>query len=276
MKVRKPLVTIFAVVVLSSCTSTKPQHGAQTTTKIETSPSASETEDANAQFCSLASKCSALYGEGTITLRDGNSSQSGKFELRSKRPTAGGDSLSMVISGPFGITAAKFLGSDKEFHFYNMIENDHYHGKPDAATLEKFTRMKGLSLGLLNDLVYGVSPIQLRAEQLTEAHTEPLGNGKYRFAMMNALGYLEAITYRMTANKLKILAYDRWNRQVPILALSDTKSDLSVKFSGSIEDEPFLVPNLIIATSGTQTLEIEYSQVKENPSNLTVKIKIPQ
>lgn len=267
---------MFAVFVLSSCTATKPQNGAQATTKIETTAETTETADANAQFCLLAGKCSALYGEGTITLRDGNSSQSGKFELRSKRTIAGGDSLSMVVSGPFGITAAKFLGSDKEFHFYNIIQNDHYHGKPDAATLEKFTGMKGLSLGLLNDLVYGVSPIQLHAEQLADAHTESLGNGKYRFAMMNALGYLEAITYRMNGNALKILAYDRWNRQIPISALSSSKSDLSVKFTGSIEDQPYSLPNLIVATSGTQTLEIEYSQVKENPTNLTVKIKIPQ
>ncbi len=267
---------MFTVLVLSSCTATKQQSITQTTTKIETPASTTETADANAQFCSLAGKCSSLYGEGTITLRDGSSSQSGKFELRSKRAIAGGDSLSMAISGPFGISVAKFLGSDKEFHFYNIIENDHYHGKPDAATLEKFTGMKGLSLGLLNDLVYGVSPIQLRAEQLGDAHTDSLGNGKYRFAMMNALGYLETITYRMNGNTLKILAYDRWNRQIPISALSTSKPNLSVKFTGSIEDRPYSLPNLIVATSGTQTLEIEYSLAKENPANLTVKIKIPQ
>ena len=268
---------IFAALLfLVGCTSAP----IQKSEPKETPKPSNELRVINGQLIGMAGLCQSLYGEGTITLRDGNSSQSGQFELRSKRCTNPGDvdSLSMIVSGPFGITAAKFLGSDKEFHFVNVIENERYNGKPDAKTLEKLTGMKGLSLGLLNDLIYGISPIRLSDSQVEEAKQQVLHNGRERIIFQNPVNNTtEAVTLKSVVNNVKIYSYERWNRVLDTASLSSYKPDLIVTFSGNtVSDEPFPLPMLITATSGTQTLEIEYSKVTGNPSSLTVKIKMPK
>jgi hypothetical protein len=264
----------LALLFLIGCTSAPIQ---KTIPASETSKPENELRIINGQLLSVSGICQSLYGEGTITLREGNSSQSGQFELRSKRCAAPGDidSLSMIVSGPFGITAAKFLGSEREFHFVNVLQGEQYHGKPDAKTLEQLTGMKGLSLSLLNDLIYGVSPLRLNDEQIKDAQQQFLIGGKQRLFFKNVLqGYSEAITIRGGGNSLRLYAYERWNRLVDTSDAALYRPDLLVTFGGSIVEDPFLLPRNIIATSGSQTLEIEYSSARENPLT-EVKIKMP-
>jgi hypothetical protein len=240
-------------------------------------PQANELRIINNQLVALSGLCQSLYGEGMITLRNGGSSQSGQFELRSKRCAAPGDvdSLSMIVSGPFGITAAKFLGSSNEFHFVNVLQGEQYHGKPDAKTLEQLTGMKGLSLTLLNDLIYGISPMRLTEAELEAAQGQLLKGGKQRLFYKNtAKGYSEAITLRNDGKTLKLYTYERWNRLVDTSEAALYSADLLVTFTGSFAEEPYLLPRMITATSGVQTLEIEYSEAKENPST-AVRIKMP-
>jgi hypothetical protein len=182
----------------------------------------------------------------------------------------------MIVSGPFGITAAKFLGTDKEFHFINVLENERYNGKPDSKTLEMLTGMRGLSLGLLNDLIYGVSPIRLNDRQVQDAKQQIMEKGMQRIVVNNPQGFTEAITLRPNIKSLRLYTYRRWNRQLDTSQLELYRPDLLVTFSGTIAEDPFLLPMTITASSGLQTLEIEYSLAKENPNELTVKIKMPQ
>jgi hypothetical protein len=271
-------IVLFCLVIgIYGCTASTTTQ--KTTTQKPTSdelPKANELRVINNQLVSLSGICQSLYGEGTITLRNGNSSQSGQFEMRSKRCAAPGDvdSLSMIVSGPFGITAAKFLGSDNEFHFVNVLQGEQYHGKPDAKTLEQLTGMKGISLSLLNDLIYGISPMRLSDAEVERAQQQVI-KGKNRLFFQNiAKGYSEAITLRNDGNSLKLYTYERWNRLVDTAGASLYRPDLLVTFTGSFREEPFLLPRMITATSGSQTLEIEYSDAKENPGS-PVKIKMP-
>jgi len=266
---------LLAVLFLASCTTTSV---VKKTEPIVTEPPKTENElrVINNKLVAISGLCQSLYGEGTITLREGSSSQSGQFEMRSKRCAAPGDvdSLSMIVSGPFGITAAKFLGSSNEFHFVNVLQGEQYHGKPDPKTLEQLTGMKGLSLGLLNDLIYGISPMRLSDAELTAAQGQLLRNGKQRLFFENtAKGYSEAITLKNDGNSLKLYTYERWNRLVDTAEAAVYRADLVVTFTGSFKEEPYLLPRMITATSGNQTLEIEYSEAKENPGT-AVKIKM--
>lgn len=264
---------------LSACTSTSTitKQGRDTSAVLTKPTTADEVRRVNDELCRLAGICQTLYAEGTITLRDGESSQSGQFTLRSKRENAGGDSLSMIISGPFGITAAKFLGSSNEFSFYNALEGEHYHGRPDAKTLEKLTGMKGISLGLLNDLIYGVSPVRLSESDLSTARTEAVDAQHTRLIFCRpGTNCTEAIVYTGAGKSVRVLSYQRWNRILDPAAPIDLHPDLLVRFSGTIDDSQYSLPSLITATSGLQSLEIEYSQIKENTRDMNVKIKIPQ
>ncbi|HYM20035.1 MAG TPA: hypothetical protein VEW28_03415 [Candidatus Kapabacteria bacterium] len=263
--------------IVGGCTSTPMV--SRTTNSIPSKPVV--TSDETKQVCdalsALSGLCNSLYAEGTITFHDANASQSGQFTLRSKRPTAGGDSLSMIINGPFGITAAKFLGSTSEYNFYNAIEGEHYHGKPDEKELEKLTGMKGLSLGVLNDVVYGIPPIRLSGNDYENITRHVLGADRSKLIICRPENECtEAVTYKLTGGSVHILSYERWNRVIDSASFAATAPDLNIQFSGMIDDAKFLLPNFITAVSGSQTLEIEYSQAKENTQRLTVKIKMPQ
>jgi hypothetical protein len=234
-----------------------------------------------------ATACS-LSAEGSITLADGSGSQSGHFELKSKRLASPSqpqriDSLSMIITGPFGITGAKFLGAPEEYQFYNAIEGEKYHGKPDPKTLQSITGMKGLTLEALSDMVYGLAP----NAQLDPGDTAMLRSvSEFRhilYIQRAASQITEAITLNgklpATADdkaKLTIMQYERWNYLIPFESTTLPKADITITYEGLFEKKDFGLPSYIKASSGSTTLEIEYTNANQNPRDLTVKIKMPK
>jgi hypothetical protein len=137
--------------------------------------------------------------------------------------------------------------------------------------------MKGLSLSLLNDLVFGVSPLRLNDGELSGAKTQSIDRDRSRLIVCRpGENCTEAVIYKTVSNGIRLVTYQRWNRVLDLAALDGIPPDLEVHYSGTIDDSHFTLPNLIKATSGLQTLEIEYSQAKENASGLNVKIKMPQ
>jgi hypothetical protein len=233
------------------------------------------------------SACS-LSGEGTITLKDGSNSDGGHFELKSKRLQGANmpervDSLSMIVSGPFGITGVKFLGAPEEYQFYNAIEGEKYNGKPDAKTLQSLTGMKGLSLPTLSDVIYGLIPndIQMPGDSISLKsvsefrHVVYKRRAVYKITEMITLNGKLPVSPQEKAN-LTIMQYDRWNRIVPFDSTSVIKPDISVSYQGLVEKQSFPLPSFISARSGVTELDLEYSSASVNPKDLTVKIKMPK
>lgn len=137
--------------------------------------------------------------------------------------------------------------------------------------------MKGISLSLLNDLIYGVSPIRLDTADLSEVSTEPIDAQRSRLVVRrNNEQRTEAIIYSEVGNSVRILSYERWNSILDARSLANMPPDLTVKYSGNINNTIFMLPNFITATSGSQSLELEYSQANENKLNMDVNIKIPK
>ncbi len=237
--------------------------------------------DASAIACSLSA-------EGSITLGADGGSQSGHFELKSKRLESAKeprrvDSLSMIVSGPFGITGAKFLGAPEEYQFYNAIEGEKYRGKPDPKTLQEITGMKGLTLESLSDVIYGLAP----NGQLALGDTAVLRSiSEFRHILYihrAASQSTEAITLngRLPANltdkaKLSIMQYERWNHVISFESTTLPKPDITITYEGLFDKKGFPLPNFIKASSGSTTLEIEYTGANQNPKDLTVKIKMPK
>jgi hypothetical protein len=233
-----------------------------------------------------SSAACSLLGEGSITLSDGSSSESGHFELKSKRllnphEPQRIDSLSMVVTGPFGITGAKFLGAPQEYQFYDAIDGEKYRGRPDPKTLQNLTGMKGLSIQALSDVVYGLPP---NGTELAPGDSAIVrSESDYRqvlYIYRAATHTTEAITLAgklpLTPTekvKLTIIQYDRWNTY--LLDRSTVKPDITITYDGLFEKKDFTLPNFIKATSGSTTLEIEYTGATQNPTDLTVKIKMP-
>ncbi len=286
---KKLLLPAFFLLGLASCTS----HSATEEKKIVARPAANldqQTLDAVLQCLSdeSAMACS-MTAEGSITLGADGGSQSGHFELKSKRlqglrQPSRVDSLSMIVTGPFGITGAKFLGAPEEYQFYNAIEGEKYRGKPDPKTLQSITGMKGLTLESLSDVIYGMAP---NAARLAPGDTAVLKSySEYRhilYIQRASSNSTEAITINgklpSTDNPkttLAIIQYEIWNHLVPFDSSSLPKADITVTFVGLFDKQDFALPNYIKASSGSTTLEIEYTNATENPRELTVKIKMPQ
>lgn len=227
-----------------------------------------------------AEKAESLLGSGVITLTENGSSQSGAFDLKSKRHKNGTriDSLSMVISGPFGITAAKFLGCPGEYCFYNVLEGDKYRGTPDPKALEKLTGMKGLTIGALSNVMYGLAPYDFTFADGDSVKLYSLSETEHQlYIIRSGLGFTEVITTKgKLGGAMKITLYQRWNRIVNYQITNKLTPDISINYSGSISSKQFALPNYITATNANKKLEIEYQNATENPTPLTVKIKMPE
>lgn len=227
-----------------------------------------------------AEKAQSLMANGVITLTESGSSQSGSFELKSKRIVAAKrmDSLSMVISGPFGITVAKFLGSPSEYNFYNVLEGEKYKGKPDPKALETLTGMKGLTIEALSNVIYGVAPSEFTFTDGDSVKLFTLSETEHQLYITRAsLGFSEVITAKGKLGvALKVTLYQRWNQIMNYQITNKLTPDISINYSGSISSKQFALPNYITATNANKKLEIEYQNATENPTPLTVKIKMPE
>ena len=228
-----------------------------------------------------AVKARSLSADGAITLREGSSSQSGSFELKSKRTDLSGlrvDSLSMIVSGPFGITAAKFMGSPKEYAFLNVIEGEKYRGKPDPKTIEEMTGMKGMTIEALSNVIYGLAP---SLEPLTASDSVLFRTLKkdehVLYVRRSNIAMTEMLRLRgEMGGAMSLLEYQRWNTALPLTSTSMPKADLAIFYEGVIANDKYRLPNYIRAKSAGRELEVEYRNVKQNPDPLTVKIKIPE
>ena len=230
-----------------------------------------------------AIRAKSLSADGAITLKQGSSSQSGSFELKSKRIDQAGtrvDSLSMIVSGPFGITAAKFMGSPKEYAFVNVLEGERYRGKPDPKTIEEMTGMKGLTIEALSNVIYGLAPNLERLAPADSALLRSVGKDEhYLYVRRMQPAITEMMRLRGTiggSSPLSITEYQRWNKAVPLTSTSMPAADLAIYYEGVIASEKYRLPNYIRAKSSGKELEVEYRNVKQNPDPLTVRIKIPE
>lgn len=219
----------------------------------------------------------SLQAEGTITLKEGGSSQSGSFDLKSKRLVDGKsiDSLSMVISGPFGITAAKFLGCPGEYCFYNALEGESYRGKPDPKALEQLTGMKGLTIEALNNVLFGLAPNAIILQDGEKPLLQTLSSDEY-LMYIRRNGYTETFSLRTKSTPIVLTRYQRWNKPIELADIHSVTPDLIINYEGKYSSEHFRLPNFIKIQSRQKALEIEYTNATQNPKQLIVKIKMPE
>jgi hypothetical protein len=282
----KKLLLLFSL-ALGSCTTRVATEEKKNDTPIATYTDDKQALDAVLQCLSDASgRSCSLIAEGSITLKDGGSSQSGHFALKSKRLASSNepmrvDSLSMIVTGPFGITGVKFLGAPEEYQFYNAIQGEKYRGKPDPKTLQDLTGMKGLTLESLSDVIYGLAPSVSQTAPGDSVYLKSVSAYRHILYIRRNSGITEAITLNglLPKNenekaKLTITEYERWNHA--IAGDNPGKPDVAITYHGIYENKDFALPNYITAKSGSTELEIEYTSAEQNPKELTVKIKMPK
>ncbi len=224
----------------------------------------------------------SMSAKGDITLENNDGSNSASFAMKSKRLDANGnriDSLSIEVIGPFGIKVSRFLASPKQYEFYDVLHDQTMSGATDAKSLEDLTQLKGVSLEMMSDLIYGLAGGDLQTDDSVRLYSS--SESHYIVIAQNfSSNTTEMIDLDGTlptdssSGNLALVHYRRWNG---ILDPMENKVSpaVSVRFSEPIMANGVSIPQHIDATAGENKLTLAYDHIDINPPALTVKIKMP-
>ncbi len=235
----------------------------------------------------------ALYAEGSMTVANDVTSQNANFTLSSKRLDAESslhnsnraDSLSIIITGPFGIAVARFLASPTQYFFYNSLNGDAFHGATDAHSLESLTQMKGVSLSLLNDALYGLAPGADDVNPQDSIMLLSTNENDHILIIQHTLQSLTEAIYLHGAIPdasevipiagLNVSEFQRWQGIVGADEIQSRAALMTIHYQDPTIHDGILLPRTIEARTGKNELSIEYSTIRANRDDMTVKIKVP-
>ena len=253
---------------------------------------AANTEERDAFLSYLttsALRAKAIRVKGDIALDQGSSSNSASFSLKNKRlaehSTMTGDhavveridSLSMEVMGPLGIKVARFLASPVRYQFYDILQGETLSGATDARSLEGLTHLSGVSLGMMSDLVYGLVPDGSRIGPQDSVQVLSAGARHTMVLYRAGRNTTEVIDLDgdLSAGLPTRMRYRRWQGIIQDAARTRVRSAVYIDFTKYQMIAGVAVPQHIEAAAGENKLTLDYQEIDVNPSELTVKIKMP-
>jgi len=270
------LILLIAAFVAAGCSSSTKTTRETRTAAVDTS---AETVSKIRAWLSLRSAAlKSLDASGNISLNANGESNSGTFTLKNKRIDNTGnriDSLSIEVFGPFGIKVARFLASPEQYLFYDVLHGETVSGATDAKSLEKLTRLNGISLPAMSDMVYGLAGIE------PSDSLRLFSDARYHSLIVQQRARNVTFVLTLTENdaaapidRFTLVSYRRWNGLIDPPRASQQPL-VTVRFSDMLTYNGFSVPHVIEASAGSNTLKLEYTDIQVNPEALTVKIKMP-
>ena len=274
------LIIVFAGTLLAGCASVP-----------KTTPSPAHRIDRNAAviasihslLAAQSQMAQSMDASGDMTLDNNGETNSASFAMKSKRLDARGnriDSLSIEVMGPFGIKVAKFLASPDRYEFYDILHDQTMSGATDAKSLEDLTQLKGVSLGMMSDLIYGLATGDVQPNDSEQFYSN--GESHHALIVQNAnknttsmLDFEGTVPNDSTTGNLTLVRYRRWNGVLDPME-NKLPPAVAVHFSEPIAVNGVSIPQHIEATAGQNKLTLSYDHIDVNPTALTVKIKMPQ
>lgn len=196
------------------------------------------------------------------------------------------DSLSVEVSGPFGITVARFLASPEEYIFYDALHGDVSRGKTDARSLENLTQLRGITLSTMSDVIYGLAPGADGIDPQDSLELFSLTQDQHVLLIRHHLtsgteavyldGVLPELQQEINLTTLRVSRYERWNTWLNAFDQSRSKPNVTVRYSSPKVMDWLQLPMVIEAVAGNNSLMLEYTDVTLNPDQLTVRIKMPK
>lgn len=220
-----------------------------------------------------------LTATGDISVEENGESNSASFSMKSKRLDGSGnriDSLSIEITGPFGIKVARFLASPVKYEFYDILHDQTLAGATDQESLEDLTHLSGISLQDMSDLIYGWARIDSTYGDSIEFYSD---NASHSALVVREPGVATAsydfsgtLPVNSSRGNLSLVRYRRWEGTPEHLNASPA---LTVQFMEPAIINGMSLPLHIEATAGNNKLTLEYKHIELNPASLVVKIKMP-
>lgn len=234
----------------------------------------------------------SLQAEGSMTVSNAETQQSGDFTLKTKRlketapkVTSRVDSVSLEVRGPFGITAVRFLASPEYYALYNILMGETMEGPTSPQALEGLTRLKGISLPALNDVIFGLPPDPddidpqdsvLLFSRTPSQHILMIYRFKDNFTEALTLeGVIPDESMTIGTNQFHLTRYERWSGMRMTYTATNPKTQATINYSNIVLKNNIPFADVIEVRTGENKLLLEYEEVQYNPQNLKVYINIP-
>lgn len=234
----------------------------------------------------------SMEAEGSMTVSNAETQQSGNFTLKTKRlketapnVTTRVDSVSLEVRGPFGITAVRFLASPEYYALYNILQGETLEGPTSPQALQDLTRLRGISLPALNDVVFGLSPAPdeidpqdsiLLFSRTPSQHILLVYRFKDNYTEALTIdGVIPAEDMTLSANQFHLLRYERWSGMRMTYTATNPKTEATINYSKIVLKNNIPFADMIEVMTGPNKLLLEYEEVQYDPQNLKVFINIP-
>lgn len=245
------ILSIMTIAYLTGCTATKP---------LEEEQSISA-ERIVKRLEANRRKIKSFVGTGTIFIITKELNTRSSFQVEIKKP----DSLKVSFFGPFGIDLAYSLISQKDFQFYDVINNKYYKGK--------------IRPGIIKDLM----KINIPYDELIDAVTGSV-NLTSKLRLEPQVTQKEDRTYELVypdsaSNILNTITIDIETMRITRFVISDLKGKISYQADYEAfrkADDVYLPFNISVNDKvNDQKLKIEYRNVELNKLTDKLKLDIP-
>lgn len=196
---------------------------------------------------------------GTIYVESPSFSNSADFRLAIKKR----DSLSINITGPFGLAIASGLATKDQLIYINELTSQVLFAKPSKKNIKKVFRVD-LSFEELLDILTGnvlIDTHQISKQQVrVEEDQYLITNEKDQFIHK----------YWIDIRELAVSKYHIYNRRGNLL--------LDLRFNNFTQQKGIVYPQFIYFESAerNEKIKVSYSKVKVNEPNLDLNIYIPE
>lgn len=200
-------------------------------------------------------------GNGTITIKSNEINSSASFRIVLVKP----DSLYLTIMGPFGMELAQALVTNKDFIFYNALQNTAYTGAQSSDILRQIFKID-LSFGDIMDSFIG--SVNLTNNLYKSPDSYQVIYDKYMLTY-NDSATKNVSEYEVDVRHLGILHYLLKNR--------DGEDLLEGKYSNFEVLETVAVPAKIEVMNRKQNenVVIDYKAMTANKKNIYIDFKLP-
>ena len=200
-------------------------------------------------------------GNGTINVKASGMNQSASFRVVLQKP----DSIYLTILGPFGIELAQAVVTDKNFIFYDALQNTAYKGEVNSNILQEIFKIN-LSFNELMDAFIGSVNLTKNLYQTPKEYN--IDYDKY------VLTYIEPQTnrktiYRVDIRELGITDYfvfdeNGYEQLEGIYSKFDFFENVAVPYKIEIQNK-----------AENQRIDIEYKNIAVNKNNIVIDFKVP-
>jgi outer membrane lipoprotein-sorting protein len=244
--------TIFlSLLTFTGCVPSKP------TEEVEILP----TERLMTKLEANRRRIKTFEGNGTITIKTNEINTSASFRIVLVKP----DSLYLTIMGPFGMELAEALVTDKDFIFYDALQNTAYKGAQSSDILKQIFKID-LSFGDIMDAFIG--SVNLTNNLYKSPNSYQVIYDKYMLTY-NDSATKNISEYEVDVRHLGILHY--------LLKNNSGEDLLEGKYSNFEVLETVAVPAKIEVMNRKQneTVVIDYKSMTANKKKIYIDFKLP-